>query len=340
MALDDQSEEILPPPKRLARSKIVVALPELEGLVPRRSWPQANSRLWVAFLAVSLFVHSIAIGTLAWIIPDRDGFLIPSPGGRSSAGSRPSMSASPEGTAREPTYFRVLLPSHQLAVREKPPETQPPAQPTPPPPKPEPPDPRPPEPADVALEGLSEAELSSEMRQSNALPLLVRRPEDAQLPGSDEYHLKPLALKRAVIEAYDPPETVTVEAHAVPRPPRTDNGRNRVAELAYAPVVSEPMPGELPSRGAGGDGMGHGSGAIYTPTPAYPPGALAARQTGRVLIRLTVNADGSVRDAAVRESSGVPALDDAALSTLRQWQFVGRPRDWTLVVPVRFALGN
>ena len=301
---------------------------------------QASRGISLGFLAVSLLVHGVAISALAWISPDRGDFGIPSPGGRSSAGSQPSMSASPEGTASSPTYFRVFLPPQQLAVREKPAEMRKPSEAPQPSPKAKPPGLRSPESADAVLDSLGEADLGVETRQSNAMPLLAARPDDALSPGSDEYHLKPLPLKRATAAAQDPTAANAPEAHAVPRPPRTDNGRNRVEELAHAPVVSEPMPGELPSRGSGGDGMGSGSGAIHTPTPPYPPDALAAGQTGRVVIRLSINPDGSVAAAFVRESSGVDALDQAALKTLRQWQFIKRSRNWTLVVPVRFMLSD
>jgi TonB family protein len=58
---------------------------------------------------------------------------------------------------------------------------------------------------------------------------------------------------------------------------------------------------------------------IQEPNPIYPPEALAAGIQGSVELRVTVGADGLVKDAVVRHS--VPALDQAALDAVRLWTF-------------------
>lgn len=55
---------------------------------------------------------------------------------------------------------------------------------------------------------------------------------------------------------------------------------------------------------------------------AYPDTRVRSRLGGRVLLTLTVAPDGSVIDAVVNDSSGMRALDRAALdSALTQWRF-------------------
>jgi protein TonB len=54
--------------------------------------------------------------------------------------------------------------------------------------------------------------------------------------------------------------------------------------------------------------------------PLYPPGALAGRQRGTVVIEATIGADGRVQEATVIHS--VPALDHAAVAAVRQWEFL------------------
>jgi protein TonB len=80
---------------------------------------------------------------------------------------------------------------------------------------------------------------------------------------------------------------------------------------------------------------------IYNPPPVYPPDAIAAGFTGRVLLRVSVRADGTVQSAAIFRSSGVDMLDNAALNVIDSWRFapMDLPGDvWEVVVPIKFAI--
>lgn len=77
--------------------------------------------------------------------------------------------------------------------------------------------------------------------------------------------------------------------------------------------------------------------------PSYP--ALARRRgyQGRVVVRVSVQANGGVGSAVVTQSSGHNILDEAALEAVRQWRFrpaqrAGRSVNATLDVPVVFQL--
>jgi TonB family protein len=76
----------------------------------------------------------------------------------------------------------------------------------------------------------------------------------------------------------------------------------------------------------------------YFPKPKYPPGELGARHQGRVLLAIEVDTDGKVQSATVKESSGWPKLDSAALEKVRKdWDFdVGPMRSY--YVPVVFQI--
>ena len=110
----------------------------------------------------------------------------------------------------------------------------------------------------------------------------------------------------------------------------------------------------FPAFGKGVGGLGSGSGAagsgeahaLYgeNPAPTYPERARRDNQQGTVLLRVLVEADGSVARVEVAQSSGFDALDRAAAETVRtRWRFVPARRDganaasWVLV-PIRFAL--
>jgi len=80
-----------------------------------------------------------------------------------------------------------------------------------------------------------------------------------------------------------------------------------------------------------------------TPLPPYPAAAREQGIEGTVLLDVLVLADGRVGEARVRQSSGSPALDAAALEAVRRWTFTParrgpEPVDAWVEVPVKFSL--
>ena len=69
--------------------------------------------------------------------------------------------------------------------------------------------------------------------------------------------------------------------------------------------------------------------------PVYPPDVLAARVEGTVTLAFLVRADGTVREAVVRKSSGNATLDETARAALAKCRFQpgavnGAPKEqWT-----------
>ena len=57
------------------------------------------------------------------------------------------------------------------------------------------------------------------------------------------------------------------------------------------------------------------------PVPNYPPRAAKDGLTGRVVIKVLIDVDGSVRKAKVVESSPPGIFDGAALNAVRRWRF-------------------
>ena len=115
---------------------------------------------------------------------------------------------------------------------------------------------------------------------------------------------------------------------AIPRPP------DGVAPSAPVPGLrtERPDPLMLPAR----DDPGNRG-------PAYPVAALRLRQQGTVLLRLYIGADGAVTRVETRRSSGVAALDAAAVAALSAWRFLpaeraGQPIASYRDQPVSFVL--
>ena len=66
--------------------------------------------------------------------------------------------------------------------------------------------------------------------------------------------------------------------------------------------------------------------AVHRTLPVLPPG-ISAAEGATVRVRVFVDEDGDVSDAAVLQSSGIPAVDRAALECVRQWEYDPAIRD-------------
>lgn len=88
-----------------------------------------------------------------------------------------------------------------------------------------------------------------------------------------------------------------------------------------------------------------GAGYLHNPKPAYPMMARRRGLEGTVRLDVRVAADGVPTAVKVRESSGHESLDETAVTAVWHWRFVpakrgGEPIEDTVVVPVRFKLGD
>lgn len=58
---------------------------------------------------------------------------------------------------------------------------------------------------------------------------------------------------------------------------------------------------------------------LSTPPPSYPAAARAAGITGKVVVRLTIDEQGNVKDAKI--AKGDPNFDDAVLAAVKNWKY-------------------
>jgi protein TonB len=85
--------------------------------------------------------------------------------------------------------------------------------------------------------------------------------------------------------------------------------------------------------------------AIGNPKPVYPRASKALGEEGRVMLDVYVQADGTVGDIRLHQSSGFERLDDSALRAVRQWRFkparqAGKQIAMWYVQPITFNLHN
>jgi TonB family protein len=75
--------------------------------------------------------------------------------------------------------------------------------------------------------------------------------------------------------------------------------------------------------------------------PRYPAAAMESRTSGKVVMRVLVGIDGSVKDVVVEESVPAGVFDASAVEAARQWQFTpavkdGEPVEGWVRVPVQY----
>lgn len=137
----------------------------------------------------------------------------------------------------------------------------------------------------------------------------------------------PLVARREV--ALPPPDSVPPPAPPLARTPPPAVAP-QVASVAREPENIGARPTEPPRL-------------AYHPPPIYPAVAVARGWSGRVLLRLTVGADGRVERVELAESSGHEVLDASALAAVERWRFeparqAGRAVALTVLLPVVFEV--
>ena len=109
-----------------------------------------------------------------------------------------------------------------------------------------------------------------------------------------------------------------------------------------APAESQPAPpapaAEAPLKQARFD-----ADYLKNPAPPYPPLSRRMAEEGKVILRVSVNPQGTADQVEIRTSSGSQRLDDSAQRTVATWKFIPAKRgdepvqSWVLV-PIIFKL--
>jgi len=157
-------------------------------------------------------------------------------------------------------------------------------------------------------------------------------PPKAAAPTPARAPPAPVAAPSTVAPAPAPVEAPAAPAPAAPAP---------IAVAPAAPAAPEPRaaapvaaPATPPAFGAA---------YLRNPPPRYPPDARRSGAEGTAVLRVWVGADGQPTRVEVDRSSGHRALDDAALSAVKNWRFVpaqrgGEAVEGIVTVPLVFRL--
>lgn len=154
---------------------------------------------------------------------------------------------------------------------------------------------------------------------------------------------------KPIVEPPKPLPQVAKKAVAHPQPaPAPAPAPTPVESLAAdTPVVyAEPTPPAPPAPAEPvkeTQAQGY-AGYLNNPAPTYPATAQRMGWQGTVLLKVRVLADGRPAAIEIQQSSGRKMLDEAALSTVRQWLFTPAKRGDVAIegwatVPIDFKLG-
>lgn len=114
------------------------------------------------------------------------------------------------------------------------------------------------------------------------------------------------------------------------------------------PVSSQPYSSAPGPKKSTSSRTGIAAPSILSKTaPAYPPAARKSGQEGTVVLRIEILATGRPGEISIATSSGYPALDEAAVASIRKWQFIpakdlnnGKTVACTTTLPISFRLHN
>ena len=173
-------------------------------------------------------------------------------------------------------------------------------------------------------------------------------PEAAPTPPAPEPKPKPTQPQAK-------PEPVKRQAAApTPRPvsaPLTPSA----SPLAQGPSASKdadptpPAPAAKPTAATGEPGPAKetppsfSAAYLSNPEPAYPAASLELGESGNVLLRVAVSAEGQPTSVEISRSSGYGRLDRAALSAVKRWRFTPARRGseavaGVVLVPINFQI--
>jgi protein TonB len=176
-------------------------------------------------------------------------------------------------------------------------------------PRPSPPAPEPAEPMTPTIETPASSAMHDLPREAAPAPLSASSPAS----GSQRQTSSPSAVSSASAASVSPGSSIA----------------------ALPPAAIPPGPITQTARPRGG----------YQVRPAYPAAARQASAQGTTMLRVHIAEDGRVDDVQVQRSAGHPALDAAAMTAVRQWQFEPARSGRTavamwVVVPFEFQLGG
>lgn len=173
----------------------------------------------------------------------------------------------------------------------------------------------------------------------------------------------PLAVEPETEPAVTPPATPPETFQTAPPAPAPLTAPAPVSPPTTSPQTTAPIPPKpTTSQATRGESRGNSSSVapidtandslpttpaqvdpnyLHRPNPVYPAASKRLREAGMVLLRVSLDAAGTVRDVTVQTTSEYQRLDQAAVEAVRQWRFIPASKGQqaiasTVLVPIEF----
>lgn len=164
------------------------------------------------------------------------------------------------------------------------------------------------------------------------------RPKPRPAPEPPAPSTQDTAATKSTIATTPPPA-------APPDAPAVESGTNSsVAALPAAPVAASVAPAPTPAASPVVVPPSSSARHLNNAPPPYPAISQRLGESGRVVVRVLIGADGRAQEARIQRSSGFDRLDRLALETVRdRWRYVpgtraGVPEAMWFNVPISFVL--
>lgn len=162
-------------------------------------------------------------------------------------------------------------------------------------------------------------------------------------PAPEPPQPKPPELKKAAPQPVQRP-IARPDPEPAPTAPSVPVEPAPVAPAPAEPVAAAPSPAPAPPAASTKVEL-PSSDAEYlrNPKPPYPDRSRRLGEQGKVVLRVLIGADGTAKEASIKQSSGYERLDDIAKQTVLKWRFVPGKRGGTAEamwfdVPINFVL--
>lgn len=200
----------------------------------------------------------------------------------------------------------------------------------------------------VTLESADESETTQQVTQEpESLPIPappVEKPVDIQLEQTNDPTESPKLTEPAAEPVTTPMQPATPAESSTQMPSSSQTPANNTAQ----PLFSAGSGGSsIQQKDIGVQEAAPVTAAqidpnyLHRPDPVYPVLSKRMREQGKVLLRVSLDAQGVVKDIAILKSSDFQRLDQAALEAVRQWRFIPAKRGTesiaaTVDVPIEF----
>ena len=154
---------------------------------------------------------------------------------------------------------------------------------------------------------------------------------------------KPVPAKSLPVVKPQPAKTQHAPTPKAPSPALEATHSNVPAPSAPVAAPADPKPAVAAPAAEPVSQARFDADYLKNPAPPYPPLSRRMAEEGKVILRVSVSANGTADSVDIKTSSGSTRLDDSAVNTVKRWKFIAAKRGDTAVqswvlVPIIFKL--